>query len=95
MQDVIPYHQLHRRGRTADRLHTRPAGTVVYTEQVFVTPNSVIEVDTISFEPTPMVRPVESLTPEEKIRVLERALSRAHAEARLERRRNQKWRIFA
>ncbi|MEO6109560.1 MAG: hypothetical protein ABIP50_00930 [Candidatus Saccharimonadales bacterium] len=95
MQDVIPYHQLHRRGKPADRLHIRPLGKVVYTEKIIVTPTQIIEVDTITFEPTPMVRPIESLTPDEKVLVLERALNRARNEARLERRRSQKWRIFA
>lgn len=60
------------------------------------TPRPVIveQVEVIVVEPLPMIRPIEALTPEEKVAVLERALFRARQEARLERRSGRR-RIFS
>ena len=87
-QDIIPYHQLRQnRTRSSERtFYTRPV-TIVTLERPAAEPIEIFEVDTYVFEPTPMTRPIEALSSEEKIQVLEQALQRARQAMKVERRR--------
>jgi hypothetical protein len=97
IQDIIPYTKIHLN-------KARPTVSAMYHEPVLVVSNrpvisdfvrkvtvetTVIEPSVeVTLEETPMVRPVEALSAEEKVRVLERALFRARLEERYERRRS-------
>lgn len=93
-QDIIPYSQLrYRRIRSQRPVVTRTV-SVVSVRRPVAQPVEIIEVDTYVFEPTPMTRPIESLSSEEKIAALERALQNARLEWKRERRRNRGLRRF-
>lgn len=87
MQDIIPYKQLRRRAQLhAQAYHVRPLSTQrLMKVSRDGTSIEVIETKSFVVEPAPMTRPIESLSAEEKIRALERALRRARQSARAER----------
>lgn len=94
-QDIIPYHDLRQnRIRSEQRtFYQRPVAVVSLNEPVG-TPVRVVEIDTYVFEPAPMTRPIESLSAEEKVQVLEQALIRARRGLKAERRRGLRRRIL-
>lgn len=85
INDIIAPQRLHSR----DFHGSHPARSVVVMRKTIVRPANVSVIDPDFFEPTPMVRAVESLTPVEKVQVLEAALLRARYELRQE---GRKWR---
>lgn len=100
MQDIIPHSKVARGSlRPPARPDFRPARRAVdgilYTRRTttLTTPTGVTETivdETITsvptFEPAPMTRPIEHLSPEGKIEVLQRALARAQIELKAEKR---------
>lgn len=87
-QDIIPYRQIRQnRHRSAVRPVARRPVTVFRLQQTESAPIKVVEIDTYIFEPAPMTRPIEALSSEEKVMVLERALLRARQSMKAERRR--------
>jgi hypothetical protein len=87
-QDITPYRQLrqHRQRSAVRSMPSRPV-TIVTVEHPVAEHPEIVEVDTYVFEPAPMTRPIEALSPEEKVEVLERALLRARQAMKAERRR--------
>jgi hypothetical protein len=87
-QDIIPYRQLRlNRQRSAIRSMQRRQMAIVTIEHPTAKHPDIVEVDTYIFEPAPMTRPIEALSSEEKVEVLERALLRARQAMKAERRR--------
>ena len=58
----------------------------IYTRQTHITPTTVDITETIVIEPAPMTRPIEHLSSEQKVEVLQWALARAQVELKAERR---------
>lgn len=72
-----------------DHLHYHQPRSIdgVYRKVTRITPTEVsVEETTVFFEPAPMTRPIEHLSAEDKMLVLQRALARAQVELRAERR---------
>lgn len=93
-QDIIPYSQIRRHRIRSDRPVARRSVSVVSFAKVPNQPVEIMEVDTYIWEPAPMTRPIEALTSEEKVQVLERALVRARMAAKAERRRGFRRRVL-
>jgi hypothetical protein len=88
-QDIIPYSQLRRYRVRSDRPIAPRTVSVVSVSQPTIEPVQVVEIDTYTWEPAPMTRPIEALTSEEKVAALERALSLARLEWKMERRKHR------
>jgi len=93
-QDIIPYSQLrHHRIRSQRPIAHRSVSVVAFSHPVNE-PVQIIEVDTYIWEPAPMTRPIEALSSEEKVQVLEQALIRAQVALKAERRRGFRRRVL-
>jgi hypothetical protein len=89
-QDIIPYSQLRRhRVRSNRPIATRTISVVSVNQPTTAEAVQVVEIDTYTWEPAPMTRPIEALTSEEKVAALERALSLARMEWKIERRKHR------
>ncbi len=93
MQDIIPPYQVVRGSlrpvpRTQPLPNRRPSFEIFYRRERRRT-------ITVIVEPAPMTRPIESLSPAEKLSVMERALARAQAEVARERRRRLDMKRFS
>ena len=93
-QDIIPYSQVRHQRVRSQRPIIRRSVSLVSFPQPNTEPIQVVEVDTYVWEPAPMTRPIEALTSEEKVLVLEQALIRAQAHLKAERRRGFRRRIL-
>ena len=87
INDIIPPNRL--RGHSRDFHGSGPARSVVVMRRTTVRPATVGVIDPILLAPTPMVRAIESLSPVEKVEILQNALARARYELRSE---GRKWR---
>lgn len=93
-QDIIPYSQLRRHRIRSNRPVATRSVSFVSVTQPFTEPVQVVEIDTYVWEPAPMTRPIESLSSEEKVAALERALALARMEWKRERRKHRGFRRF-
>lgn len=94
-QDIIPYSQLRHRRVRSERPIARRSVSLVSFPRPSAEPIQVVEIDTYVWEPAPMTRPIEALSSEEKVRVLEQALVRAQQALKAERRRGFRRRVVS
>ncbi|MFZ2126055.1 MAG: hypothetical protein WAV04_00905 [Candidatus Microsaccharimonas sp.] len=88
-QDIIPHSRVARAQVRSIPRSVHAARRVmgdIYVRRTRVTDEYVEVTETYIAEPAPMTRPIEHLSPEDKVEVLQRALARAQVELKAEHR---------